>query len=215
MCIIFASRAYTYADTQKYIAPETYIKYNLTRKEQNHSNVATQSYRVFVEDSQLPLFYDKGHWHFYFMNKYQKSILLTAANIAIIGFSAVAATTATVAWFQFSDVLTAEGMSIECLSADRSVEWNILRYDEEVKSGVLSHDENDFHLPSYDQYITTKNIYSNVILAATVITPTGLSSVEQVYVDITCTGGLKGQDGKILALTSNVFLIQGFHKHKR
>ena len=56
------------------------------------------------------------------MNKYQKSILLTAANIAIIGFSAVAATTATVAWFQYSETITAEGMSIECLSADRSVE---------------------------------------------------------------------------------------------
>ena len=61
------------------------------------------------------------------MNKYQKSILLTAANIAIIGFSAIAATTATVAWFQFSDGVTAEGMSIECQSVDRSVEWNILR----------------------------------------------------------------------------------------
>ncbi len=111
------------------------------------------------------------------MNKYQKSILVTAANIAIIGFSAIAATTATVAWFQFSETITAEGMTIECQSVDRSVEWNILRYDEEVKSGVLSHNEEDFHLPSYDQYITTKNIYSNVILAATVITPTGLARI--------------------------------------
>ena len=36
------------------------------RKEQNHSNVATQSYRVFVLDSQLPKFLKKGGWRFYY-----------------------------------------------------------------------------------------------------------------------------------------------------
>lgn len=137
------------------------------------------------------------------MNRQQKRILATAANIMIIGFSAIAASTATVAWFNFQKTVEGEGISIRSVTADQTVSWDILRYDDEVKSGVMSHKASDFYLPSYDQYITDKNLYSNVILAATVLTPLGMSADQQLYVDITCNGALFN-DSKIADFTSNI-----------
>lgn len=135
-------------------------------------------------------------------NKLQKKILTVAANLGIIVLSGTAAATSTIAWFK-NNGIEASGLTIKCQTIEHNVVWNILKYDEEKKEGVLIHDEDEFYLPSYDQYITDKNLYSNVILKATVLTPVGFTDTQQLYIDITCDGNLRIGD-ELVPVTSNL-----------
>ena len=137
------------------------------------------------------------------MNKHQKRILGLAGNVALIGFSVVAASVGTVAWYGGRTRVKSTEMKITVANAEDYVMWHILKWDEDRKAGVCYNDVSEFTLPSYDQYIESRNIYSNVIIRAEVATPTGFGVDSQLYVDVSCVADLLF-DGKLAGYTSNI-----------
>lgn len=137
------------------------------------------------------------------MNKLQRKILLLAGNVSLIAFSAIAATISTVAWYGGTQTVTATNLTIACQKAEDSITWNILKYSDDQKAGICYHDESEFYLPPYDQYIASKNIYSNVLLRVNVHTPSGFDEAKQLYIDVTCNQALY-QAAKIAPYTSNI-----------
>lgn len=137
------------------------------------------------------------------MNKFQRKALVLAGNVSLIAFSTIAATVATVAWYGGTQTVTATNLTISCSKAEDSITWNILKYDDDQKAGICYNDEAEFYLPPYDQYIPSKNIYSNVLLRVDVYTPSGFGDENQLYVDVTCDHPLL-DDGIISSFTSNI-----------
>ncbi len=141
------------------------------------------------------------------MNRKQKKILTVAAGIANLSFTLTVAATATYAWFRENRRVSATGMSVQCAVPDSKLTWEILRYDDDLKSGISSDNVLDYYLDPYDQYITSRNIHSNVLLKATMTFDDGdlFTSGDQLYVDIKC-GNETVYDGDkhVRSLTSNI-----------
>ena len=137
------------------------------------------------------------------MNRQQKNVISLAINVSVICFSIIAASTATFAWFAEVTRDTAKNMIVRVGAPDKNVNWDVLKYDDDQKAGIAYHDEKEFYLPSFDRYISEKNIYSNCILKALVNPPSGFDETQQLYVDITCTGNLFN-GSEINDVTSNI-----------
>ena len=122
------------------------------------------------------------------MNRKQKKILTVAAGIVNLSFTLTVAATATYAWFAENRRVSATGMSVQCAVPEQTVDWEILHYNDDQKAGVSYLDESEFYLQPYDEYLTSRNKTSNVLLKATVdVSKTGFTSQSQLYIDITCS----------------------------
>ncbi|MCF0108310.1 MAG: hypothetical protein HUJ59_04870, partial [Bacilli bacterium] len=137
------------------------------------------------------------------MNRQQKNIISLAVNVSIICFSIIAASTATFAWFTEFTRVKATNMTVKVAGPDKNVNWDVLKYDDDQKAGIAYHSEKEFYLPSFDRYISDKNIYSNCILKALVNPPSGFDETQQLYVDISCTGNLFN-GSELNDVTSNI-----------
>lgn len=139
------------------------------------------------------------------MNLRQKKIITTAAGIANIAFTIAVSATATFAWF-YNSPATAQGMSVQCAIPDSRLSWEILKYDDDLKAGVSSTKTEDFYLEQYDEYISQRNIHSNVILRATMTYGDNelFDNNKQLYVDISCLDNPVLTDSKVNKFTSNV-----------
>ena len=133
--------------------------------------------------------------------------------IANLTFSFAIAGAATFAWFAYNDTVNANGMQIS--SADgREIlinNYRILKYDDDLKAGVSYYnDPNAFVLPDYDQYIKSRNVYSNIVIRMDLSFPKGIdTTTKAVEIDIykLATSTLKDANG-IRLLTSNVAQFQ-------
>lgn len=139
------------------------------------------------------------------MNIRQKKIITTAAGIANIAFTIAVSATATFAWF-YNSPATAQGISVQCAIPDSRLSWEILKYDDDLKAGVSSTKTEDFYLEQYDEYISQRNIHSNVILRATMTYGDNelFDNNKQLYVDISCLDNPVLTDSKVNKFTSNV-----------
>ncbi|MDY4849262.1 MAG: bacterial Ig-like domain-containing protein, partial [Bacilli bacterium] len=139
------------------------------------------------------------------MNLRQKKIITTAAGIANIAFTIAVSATATFAWF-YNSPATAQGISVQCAIPDSRLSWEILKYDDDLKAGVSSTKTEDFYLEQYDEYISQRNIHSNVILRATMTYGDNelFDNNKQLYVDISCLDNPVLTDSKVNKFTSNV-----------
>ena len=139
------------------------------------------------------------------MNFRQKKIITTAAGIANIAFTIAVSATATFAWF-YNSPATAQGISVQCAIPDSRLSWEILKYDDDLKAGVSSTKTEDFYLEQYDEYISQRNIHSNVILRATMTYGDNelFDNNKQLYVDISCLDNPVLTDSKVNKFTSNV-----------
>lgn len=104
------------------------------------------------------------------MNRHQKKALSLAAAIANLSFSVIVTGVATYAWYagNVTSHVNVNEASI-AINSESSIKLNydIYKYSDDEKAGKKkTHD--DFFLPEYDDYITDRNIYSNVIVRAEV-----------------------------------------------
>ena len=121
------------------------------------------------------------------MNRLQKKILTIALAALNISLTTVVAASATFAWFYMNRTVTGSGMTINCKQAESTVTWEVLYYSDDQKSGVSSTLASDFYLQPYDEYLTAKNKYSNVLLKATIdVSDSNYTSAKQLYIDINC-----------------------------
>ncbi len=133
--------------------------------------------------------------------------------IANLTFSFAIAGAATFAWFAYNDTVNANGMQIS--SADgREIlinNYRILKYDDDLKAGVSYYNDPDaFVLPDYDQYIKSRNVYSNIVIRMDLSFPKGIDTTNKaVEIDIykLASSTLKDANG-IRLLTSNVAQFQ-------
>ncbi len=133
--------------------------------------------------------------------------------IANLTFSFAIAGAATFAWFAYNDTVNANGMQIS--SADgREIlinNYRILKYDDDLKAGVSYYNDPDaFVLPDYDQYIKSRNVYSNIVIRMDLSFPKGIdTTAKAVEIDIykLASSTLKDANG-IRLLTSNVAQFQ-------
>ena len=120
------------------------------------------------------------------MNRHQKKVLSLAAAIANLSFTMAVAGVATYAWFSANRPVEANGIAVQTSIPGSSLRWEILKYNENIKSGKSYDKANEFFLQEYDGYLTQKNQFTNCILVATVDLENFTKSSNQIYIDITC-----------------------------
>lgn len=119
----------------------------------------------------------------------QKKILAIALAIFNISFTTVVASVATVAWFASqANVSVNDSEARIQVPENAEVDWEVLKYNDDLKAGVSSTNASDFSLQPYDEYLTQKNKNTNVLLRATLSMPS-ITSANQLYVDVSCTAG--------------------------
>lgn len=142
------------------------------------------------------------------MNRFQKKILTIAAGLLNIGLALSAAAVATYAWFAMEAVninVTDKAATIAAQDPGDQMQYEIYKYDDNLKAGKLFTNPSDFTLPDYDKYITEKNIYANAIVRAEItLTEPLLTSNYEFSIDITRLASDFLNDGKIGRYTSNV-----------
>ncbi|MCR5332772.1 MAG: bacterial Ig-like domain-containing protein [Bacilli bacterium] len=121
------------------------------------------------------------------MNRFQKRIMIIAAAICNVSLTLTAAGVATYAWFKAKANLVAvsNNLSISVADPDEKFEYDIYKYDDNLKAGKKFTDPSDFTLPDYDTYITEKNVYANCIIRAEVTVPSLNTSDEYFTIDVT------------------------------
>ncbi len=123
------------------------------------------------------------------MNRLQKKIITIALALGNIVLSCVVAATATYAWFKASNAtITTQSASttIKSEAGGSTLQWEILKFDDNEKKGISYRENDEFFLQPYDQYLTAKNKHTNVILWADVMV-SNFTSANQLYVDIECS----------------------------
>ena len=151
------------------------------------------------------------------MNRHQKKVLSIAAAIANLSFTCAVAGVATFAWFTDVERATSNNISIITPTEDIHLDYVILKYDDDLKQGVLAgehaSDPTQFVLPQYDEYIKERNKYCNFIVRANLVFEKPIDTSEtEIIIEITKSENsvLKAADPndnnklKIQKLTSNV-----------
>lgn len=142
------------------------------------------------------------------MNRFQKKILTIAAGLLNIGLALSAAAVATYAWFAMEAVninVTDKAATITAQDPGDQMQYEIYKYDDNLKAGKLFTNPSDFTLPDYDKYITEKNVYANAIVRAEItLNEPLLTSNYEFSIDITRLASDFLNDGKIGRYTSNV-----------
>ena len=147
------------------------------------------------------------------MFSHKKKVLALAGAIANLSLSCAVAGAATFAWFAYNNTVNANGMRISSVDGKEINinSYRILKYDDDLKAGVSYYnDPNAFVLPDYDQYIKSRNVYSNIVIRMDLSFPKGLDTTHKsVEIDIykLATSTLKDANG-IRLLTSNVAQFQ-------
>lgn len=147
------------------------------------------------------------------MNCSKKKLMALVGAIANLTFSFAIAGAATFAWFAYNDTVNANGMQISSVDGREILinNYRILKYDDDLKAGVSYYnDPNAFVLPDYDQYIKSRNVYSNIVIRMDLSFPKGIdTTTKAVEIDIykLATSTLKDANG-IRLLTSNVAQFQ-------
>lgn len=138
------------------------------------------------------------------MNRHQKKVLTLAVAIGNLSFSIAVASVSTYAWYTgaVAPTITSTGVSIS--APDLKLDYEILKYSDDDKAGVSYVDPAEFFLPEYDDYITDRNIYANVILRTKVNFGTLDTSTKELKIDIIKLVNTFKTAGVINSYTSNV-----------
>ena len=122
------------------------------------------------------------------MNRHQKKVLSLAAAIANLSFSIAVTGVATYAWYTgnvISRINANETTTNITSESSIKLNYDIYKYNYDAKAGTIRA-KTDFVLPEYDDYITDKNIYANIILRAEVeFSYTLDTSAQALIIDIT------------------------------
>ena len=149
------------------------------------------------------------------MNRHQKKVLALAGAIGNLSLTCAVAGVATFAWFTSTAVANANNISITTSNEFVRLDYTILKWSDDSRQGVSSNlnDPTEFILPDYDEYISERNKYRNLIVRANLVFPRTVdTSNTEIVIDITKleSSTLKEADAEyddnaiIRKLTSNV-----------
>ena len=141
------------------------------------------------------------------MNRFQKKIMIIAAAICNVSLTLTAAAVATYAWYVTSSEINIDVVSNSAeITAEKpnDIDFHIYKYDDDLKAGVdKGNSLSQLTLPDYDQYITEKNEYANVIIRATMNIAFDPSKYD-LCIDISRAQSDYRSGGHVQAYTSNV-----------
>ena len=127
------------------------------------------------------------------------------ASISVVLFSLVATFSGAIAWFQALRDAGTNNSNFDVRKGDSiNVDYELYRYDSERKTGIMDEDNTNFVLPSYDTFLTSRNINNSIFLKIDIDFLTPTSQSKNIKLTASCTESYLDNQSHVKAVSSNI-----------